>query len=236
MIELVGLRKRFGPLEVLRGLDLTIARGRVTSILGPNGSGKTTLIKVLLGLVHPDAGRIAWNNEVLNGDGRYRSRIGYMPQIVRFPANLTGHELLTLVTGLRGSPTVDESIIEALHLAGELGKPVRTMSGGTRQKLNAALAFRFQPELLILDEPTAGLDPISARALKARIRAERDRGRTILLTSHVLAELEQLTDDIAFLVEGTAHYRGTLAALKEGTGEDDLEGAIARLMLRESAS
>lgn len=233
MIQIEGVRKRFGSLEVLKGLELTLARGRVTSIVGPNGSGKTTLIKVLLGLVRPDAGRISWDGHLLNGDGRYRARIGYMPQTVRFPENLTGHELLTLMTELRGAVGGDETIIEALHLTGDLGKPIRALSGGTRQKLNAALAFRFAPDLLILDEPTAGLDPVSARALKERVRAERDRGRTIVLTSHIMTELEQLTDEVAFLVEGRVRYRGSLADLKARTGEEDLEGGIARLMTEE---
>jgi Cu-processing system ATP-binding protein len=234
VIRIEGIRKRFGALEVLKGVDLTIERGRVTAIVGPNGSGKTTLIKMLLGLVKPDAGRILWNDQVLNGDCHYRARVGYMPQIVRFPENLSGRELLAMIgdlrTGHRQEGGLDVELVDAFGLDKDLDKPFRTLSGGTRQKVNAALAFRFRPELLILDEPTAGLDPVAARALKQKVRAERDGGRTVILTSHNMAELESLADDVAFLLEGGVRYRGTLTDLKRETAETDLEGAIARMM------
>ena len=101
MIRMEGIRKRFGALDVLRGIDLEIAAGRVTAVIGPNGSGKTTLIRMLLGLVKPDGGTIRWGDEVLNGDCRYRDRVGYMPQIVRFPENLSGRELIEMLSDLR---------------------------------------------------------------------------------------------------------------------------------------
>ncbi len=230
MIRLEGVHKRFGPLEVLRGIELQIRTGRTTAIIGPNGSGKTTLIKMLLGLVKPDAGRIIWHDHVLNGDWRYRERVGYMPQIVRFPENLSGRELLAMITDLRDGPATDTELIDAFDLEKDLDKPFRTLSGGTRQKVNAALAFRFAPDLLILDEPTGGLDPVAARALKNKVRRERERGRTVILTSHNMGELESLADDIAFLLEGRIRFSGELAALKQDTGQPDLEGAIAHLM------
>jgi Cu-processing system ATP-binding protein len=236
VIRIEGVHKQFGKLEVLKGVDLDLRGGRVTAIIGPNGAGKTTLIKMLLGLVKPDRGRIVWDGIVLNGDCRYRARLGYMPQIVRFPENLTGAELLDMVSALRPADTPDTGLIDAFHLRGELAKPCRALSGGTRQKLNAALAFRFNPDLLILDEPTAGLDPVAARALKERVRAERDRGRTILLTSHVMSELERLADDVVFLLDGRVRYRGTLGEIKAQTGEADLEGAIARLIIDGAAA
>jgi Cu-processing system ATP-binding protein len=244
MIRIEGIRKRFGPLEVLKGVDLQIARGRVTAIVGPNGSGKTTLIKMVLGLVKPDAGRIVLDDHALNGDWRYRERIGYMPQIVRFPENLSGRELLAMITDLRrknskaGSATdhtetagTAAELIAAFGLEKDLDKPFRTLSGGTRQKVNAVLALRYRPDLLILDEPTGGLDPVSARALKERVLRERDRGCTVILTSHNMTELEALADDVAFLLDGGVRYRGTLDGLKQQTGETDLEGAIALLMM-----
>jgi Cu-processing system ATP-binding protein len=234
VIRIESVSKKFGGLDVLKGVDLSIERGRITAIVGPNGSGKTTLIKMLLGLVKPDGGRITWENLVLNGDCHYRQRIGYMPQIVRFPENLSGRELLAMISDVRSRPSLDTSIdtdlIDAFSLEADLGKPFRTLSGGTRQKVNAALAFRFRPELLILDEPTAGLDPVAARALKQKVRKERENGRTVIITSHNMAELETLADDIAFLLEGRVRYRGTLEALKHVTEEPDLEGAIARMM------
>lgn len=230
MIRFQGIRKRFGSLEVLSGIDLEIRRGRVTAIVGPNGSGKTTLIRMLLGLVKPDAGTIRWGEEVLNGDCAYRERVGYMPQIVRFPENLSGRELMAMLSDLRSRPASDDELIRVLDLEKDLDKPFRTLSGGTRQKVNAAIAFRFAPDLLVLDEPTAGLDPLSARALKEKVRRERARGRTILITSHIMTELESLADDVAFLLDGRIRFSGTQEEVKRQTGEAELEGAVARLI------
>jgi Cu-processing system ATP-binding protein len=237
MIEITGLDKHFGAVHVLRALDLHIARGRVTAIVGPNGAGKTTLLKSLLGLVHPDAGSIRIKDTMVNGDVRYRAGIGYMPQIVRFPENLSGSDLIALLTHLRGAAVApDEELISAFALGEHLSKPVRTLSGGTRQKINALLAFLFQPELLVLDEPTAGLDPLSSSLLKDRILAERGAGATVILTSHVMNELEELADDVAFLVDGRVAYIGTLFDLKHMTNQSNLERAIAVMMRRGMAA
>ncbi|HWG31500.1 MAG TPA: ABC transporter ATP-binding protein [Steroidobacteraceae bacterium] len=231
MIDVIGLDKHFGTLHVLRALDLRIARGRVTAIVGPNGAGKTTLIKSLLGLVHPDAGSIRIKDTMVNADVRYRAGIGYMPQIVRFPENLSGRDLIALLTHLRGAAVArDEELIDAFALGEHLSKPVRTLSGGTRQKINALLAFLFRPELLVLDEPTAGLDPLSSSLLKDRILAARGVGGTVVLTSHVMSELEELADDVAFLVDGRVAYIGTLFDLKHMTNQSNLERAIAVMM------
>jgi len=237
MIDVIGLDKHFGTLHVLRALDLRIARGRVTAIVGPNGAGKTTLIKSLLGLVHPDAGSIRIKDTMVNGDVRYRAGIGYMPQIVRFPENLSGRDLIALLTHLRGAAVArDEELIDAFALGEHLSKPVRTLSGGTRQKINALLAFLFRPELLVLDEPTAGLDPLSSSLLKDRILAARGVGGTVVLTSHVMSELEELADDVAFLVDGRVAYIGTLFDLKHMTNQSNLERAIAVMMRRGMAA
>ncbi len=233
MIRLEGVQKSFGRLRVLDGVDLDVARGRVTAIVGPNGSGKTTLLKSILGLVKPDAGRIVWEGTVLNGDWRYRERVGYMPQIVRFPENLTGRELIHMIEDLRGDGTDrDAELIEAFDLDPHLDKPFRTLSGGTRQKVNAAIAFRFGADLMILDEPTGGLDPVASRILKRKVRSLRDAGRTFLLTSHNMGELEDLSDEVAFLLDGKVRFHGTVDGIKERTGEKDLEGAIAAMMTR----
>jgi len=234
LIRIEGIAKRYGSLEVLKGVDLEIAPGRITAIIGPNGSGKTTLIKMILGLTKPDAGRIRWNGATLNGDSAYRAAIGYMPQIVRFPENLTGRELLDMISDVRRAQSRDQDLIQRFRLDDELDKPFRTLSGGTRQKINACLAFRFSPDLLILDEPTSGLDPVASRVLKDRVRAARAAGKAVILSSHVLSELEALADDVAFLLDGRIRYRGTLAELKAATGESELEGAIAKLMSTEA--
>ena len=231
MIEITGLTKRFGRLDVLRGIHLTVARGRVTAVLGPNGAGKSTLIKCVLGLVSPDKGDVSIDGRSILGCPQARSRIGYMPQTPRLPENLTGADLLALLRRLRspGAATT-EALVDLFELGPELGKPLRTLSGGTRQKVNAVLAFLFQPELLILDEPTAGLDPVASSTLKDAILVERSAGRTTIVTSHILSELEELADDVVFLLEGRVQYHGPLHGLKAETRQPTLERAIARLM------
>jgi Cu-processing system ATP-binding protein len=238
MIRIAGLTKRYGAHEVLRGLDLEIAPARVTAIVGPNGTGKTTLIKAVLGLVRPDAGTITVDGTVVGEDCGYRARIGYMPQIPRFPQNLTGAELLAMLRDVRGArvgQAIDEELIERFQLASQLAKPVRTLSGGTQQKLNAVMAFLFSPSLLILDEPTAGLDPASSAVFKDKILAERDAGRTFVLSSHFMNELEELADDVVFLLEGTVQYRGPVEELMRSTRQANLGRAISFLMMMGAA-
>ncbi len=236
MMDLVGVSKRFGRLGVLDRLDLSIRPGRVTAVVGPNAAGKTTLIKILLGLTHPDAGQVLLDGAAVTGDGAYRARIGYMPQIARFPENLSGRDLLLLLTKLRGSGSAtDESLIREFGLEAELEKPLRTLSGGTRQKVNAVMAFLFAPDVLILDEPTAGLDPIASSILKDRLMLERSRGRTVVIASHIMSELEELADDVAFLLDGRIRFNGPLEELKRRTRQSSLERAIAQLMIREAA-
>ena len=231
-----GLTKRYGRLPVLQGVDLAIRAGRTTAILGPNGAGKTTLIKTLLGLTSPDRGQILLRDRPLEGDPALRSSIGYMPQIARFPENLTGAELLSMLTDLRGSrATLDREIVEHFRLGAELTAPLRTLSSGTRQKVNAVLAFLFSPELLILDEPTAGLDPIASGVLKDKIRADRAKGKTFVLVSHIMTELEELADDIVFLLDGMVRFAGPLADLKIRTRQLNLERAVAQLMRQPTA-
>ena len=232
MIAVRALDKRFGPLRVLNGLDLEIRTGRVTAVIGPNGSGKTTLIKSILGLTRPDRGEIHVGGARVNGDCAYRSRIGYMPQLAHFPENLTGSEVLNMLADLRGMTLAecDMELGDLFDIAPQLAKPVRTLSGGTRQKVNAMCAFMFRPDVLILDEPTAGLDPVASGILKDKIVREREAGRTFILTSHIVSELEELSDDIAFLIDGKVRYSGTMADLKQRTGELRLERAVARLM------
>jgi Cu-processing system ATP-binding protein len=231
MMEVKQLEKRFGALHVLRGLDLAIGRGRVTAIVGPNGAGKTTLIKIILGLTRADSGSVRIDGQPIGADDSYRSRMGYMPQIGRFPENLSALDLIALVRELRGAAgPVDEELIHRLRLADELRKPIRTLSGGTRQKVNAVLAFLFRPEILILDEPTVGLDPISSGIVKDKILAERGAGRTVVLTSHIMSDLEELADDVAFLADGRIGYAGTLFDLKRITRQNNLERAVAAMM------
>jgi len=233
LIRIEALTKSFGGLNVLRAVDLAVRPGRVLAIVGPDGAGKTTLIKSVLGLIHPDGGSIAMAGMPIRGDDGYRSRIGYMPQIARYPENLTGAELIAMLEDLRGpGAQLDEELIDVFELRPSLAKPLRVLSGGTRQKVNAVLAFLFTPELLVLDEPTAGLDPLSSSLLKDRILSVRGHGRTVIVTSHIMNELEELADDVAFMLEGQAPFVGTLDELKRITSQSTLERAIATMMRR----
>jgi len=231
VIRTESLSKRYGALDVLRGVDLELEAGAVTAIAGPNGSGKTTLLKIVLGLVRPDSGRVWVDGRLLDGRPDYRARIGYTPQAARFPENLTGEEVLRLLCELRGPGAErDEELIDLFALGRELGKPVRTLSGGTRQKLSAVAAFLFRPSLVIMDEPSAGLDPTASATLKDKILRERENGVTFVLTSHVMAELEELSDTVVFLLNGRVRFQGPTDAVKLTTGQVNLERAVAELM------
>jgi Cu-processing system ATP-binding protein len=230
VVEISEVTKRFGNLTVLDRVSLKIRPGRITALIGPNAAGKSTLIKALLGLVRPDSGHILVNGTEVNGDPAYRVNVGYMPQDPRFPENRTGKEVVVMVRALREGGMEDSELFREFRLAGELNKAVRTLSGGTRQKLNAAIAFLFRPTLLILDEPTAGLDPVASGILRAKIKRIRNQGVSVILSSHVIADLDEVADDIVFLSDGRVSFEGSLAGLKAATGQSCLDGAIARLM------
>lgn len=236
MITLTHIKKRFGKLEVLKGVTTTFETGTVTAIIGHNGSGKTTLIKTILGLTCADAGTIHLNGLSQDPQGHYREQIGYMPQAASFPENLTGTEVMHLLEDLRSDDMPrDRSLLEAFRLLPELDKPLRTLSGGNRQKVSAVLAFLFDPAIIILDEPTAGLDPIASGILKDKIQEARQAGKTILLTSHIMSEIDELADNVVLLFDGQIHFAGPILELKRQTGHLGLERAIAHLMLEQAA-
>lgn len=233
IVSVRGVVKRYGAREVLSQVDLDLPRGSVTAIIGPNGAGKTTLNKAVLGLVRVDAGRICFDGRDTRGDIVHRARIGYMPQTPRYPDAFTAGDVLTLLRELRGpSARIDDELITAFELKPLLGTPARALSGGQRQRVNAAAAFLFTPDLLLLDEPTAALDPVASGILKDKIRAVRAEGRAVVITSHILSELQELADRVVFLHEGRVHFSGTLDALLERTNVTSLERAIALLMKR----
>jgi Cu-processing system ATP-binding protein len=231
MIRAEGLTKSFGKLKVLDGIDFAIERGSVTAVLGPNASGKSTLIKAILGLVRPDAGEIFIGAEKVTRRWDYRSRIGYMPQIARFPDNLKVKELIRMVVDIRGlgEPT-DTGLLADFELHPLMDRPLRVLSGGTRQKINTAIAFMFSPDILILDEPTAGLDPVATAIFKERIARERSEGKTVVLASHNMHEVEEAADRILFLLDGRTCFDGSLLALKRDTAQPRLERAVITLM------
>jgi len=223
---------KFGGLLALNALDIEVKRGEILGLIGPNGSGKTTFIKCLLGMVVPDNGFITFNNKNIARDWTYRAHIGYMPQTGRFPDNMRIAQVFDMMKDIRkdSATGLDEDLITAFGLDKILDKRMRTLSGGTRQKVGASLAFLFNPDVLILDEPTAGLDPVSSEILKEKIISQKQNGKLILITSHILSDLEDITTEIIYLQDGKLKFHKSLQQLKEDTGEEKLTRAIAHVM------
>lgn len=231
MIRITGLKKSYKKLEVLKDVNFEIEPGTIAAIIGPNGSGKSTIIKTILGLVRADQGELFIKGRRIDIDSSYKKDIGYMPQTGRFPENLKLYELIGMLKDLRHNPLhCDDELFHLFELDKEFHKPLRTLSGGTRQKVSAYIAFMFDPEILILDEPTAGLDPVSSGFLKDKILKEKEKGKTVVLTSHIMSELEELSEKIVFLQDGKICFEGSVEELRENTGEDRLERSIARIM------
>ena len=235
MISLHKINKHFGVHHVLRDVSLDFPAGSVTAIIGPNGSGKTTLMKSVLGLVKPDSGELTINGVNAINNEKSREAIGYMAQIARYPENLKASEVIEMVRGLRQS-NVEGNVSELadlFELTPHLNKPMRALSGGTRQKVGAVIAMMFDPLVMLLDEPTAGLDPITADSLKEQIGRRRDSGSAVLVTSHILSEIQELADRVAYLHEGRVMYEGNVSNLLHQTGAASLSKAIAQMMSSE---
>lgn len=232
MIRIEHISKRFRKLQALDDVSAAFSRGQVIAMVGPNGSGKTTLIKSILGMVKPDKGQIYVKDQLINGDPGYRADIGYMPQIGRYPDNMKVGQLFSMLQHIRNADSgfPDQFLIREFKLEKIWQKPMRTLSGGTRQKVSAAVAFLFDPAILILDEPTAGLDPLASEILKEKISLEKKKNKLILITSHIMSDLEDLTTHIMYLQEGQSRFLKELDALREETGEMKLGRAIARIM------
>ncbi len=231
MIEIKNIHKSFGKNQVLKGVDLIIPEGNAIAVLGPNGSGKTTLIKSILGMVLPNQGEISLNNKNIKKGWEYRKQIDYLPQIANFPNNLKVSELIKMIKDIRGGNTGDENYyINLFSLQPFLNKKLGNLSGGTKQKVNLVLAFMFDSPIIILDEPTSGLDPVSLLVLKDIILKQKAKGKTLLISSHIMSFVEAVCDKVMFIWEGKIYFNGTIADLKKETKEDDFEHAIAHLL------
>lgn len=214
-IEIVGLVKSFGATQALDGLDLVVSRGEVHGFLGPNGSGKTTTIRVLLGLLRVDGGRVRlfgsdpWRDAVA-----LHRRLAYVPGEVTLWPKLTGGEVIDLLGRLRGDldPRRRDELLERFEL--DPTKRSRTYSKGNRQKVGLVAALSTRAELLILDEPTSGLDPLMEAVFQDCIREAKAEGHTVLLSSHILAEVEALCDRVSIIRAGRTQESGTLAELR----------------------
>ena len=215
-IECHALAKRYGDLAALDGISTAVARGQVTGLLGHNGAGKSTLIKLILGLIAPSGGRL----EVL-GQSPWRAhalrrRIGYLPESATFYGNLTGRELLDYLARLKQAPRAQVStLLERVGLAHAANRRIGTYSKGMRQRLGLAQALLGSPELVLLDEPTTGLDPQATRELYRIVGELRADGRCVLVSSHLLAELEPHIDGALVLRQGKLLAAGSLHALGE---------------------
>ena len=231
MIEIKNIYKKFGKLEVLNNINLSFKKGECIALIGPNGCGKTTLIKSILGMVIPTKGDILFNQKSVLKEFQYREKIGYMPQIGRYPDYMTVGQIIEMIKQIRNSNQVlDEDLIKAFELEKIVDKQMRTLSGGTTQKVSATLAFLFNPEVLILDEPTAGLDPLASEILKDKIIKEKEKGKLILITSHLLSELDDLITQIIYMQDGTVHFHQTIADLLQSTNELKISKAIAKIL------
>ncbi|MBI2282460.1 MAG: ABC transporter ATP-binding protein [Bacteroidetes bacterium] len=232
MIIASNVSKRFGKLQALNNVSVTCNKGECIALIGPNGSGKTTLIKSILGMVVPDSGFITFNGNNILHHWKYRSDIGYMPQIGRYPDNMRIADVLDMMKDIRGHKgAMDEELVAAFELDKLKHKRMRTLSGGTRQKVSACLAFLFNPEVLILDEPTAGLDPVASEILKEKIITEKKKGKLVMVTSHILSELDDLVTQVIYMQDGELRFHKSIEALRADTGHEKLSKAIAHVML-----
>jgi len=229
MIKFENLAISFGKLNVLKGINASFDAGKIICIIGPNGSGKTTMIKCLLGMTIPNSGRILFDGKPIVGEELYRKEIGYMPQIGRYPDNMTIGQIIAMMKDLRNEVTqLDETIFEQFQIQAMLQKKMRTLSGGTTQKVSAGLAFLFNPKVLVLDEPTAGLDPSAAEILKQKILKAKQDGKLVLITSHIMSEIDEMADQILYMQEGNVLFHKNIEQLKAETGETKLGRAILK--------
>lgn len=241
-IEITGLRKSFGRTRALDGLDLTVAPGEVAGFLGPNGSGKSTTIRVLLGLLRASGGsaRLFGGDPWRDAVALHR-RLAYVPGDVSLWPNLTGGEAIDLLARFRGgrAETRDarfrrrrEDLLERFQL--DPRKKARTYSKGNRQKVALVAAFASDAELLVLDEPTSGLDPLMEAVFQREVRAARDRGAAVLLSSHILSEVERLCDTVTIIRGGRTVEQGPLERLRiaSAAGTEGAEQSLEELFLR----
>lgn len=235
MISVEGLQKKFGKNSVLKGIDLHIEKPGIYAILGPNGSGKTTVIKSILGMVLPSGGQIEVLGQNISKKWKYRKEINYLPQIANFPGNLKVGELFNMIKDLRRMPSEEEQLIDLFGLQPFLKSKLANLSGGTKQKVNIVITLMFNGQILVLDEPTTGLDPAALMVLKRIIKEEKAKGKVILITTHIMEFVEEMADEIVYLLEGKIYFQGTIEELTERTKQTDFQHAIAEISTTQHA-
>ena len=231
MIEIKNLTKKFNKFTALQDINLECKKGHSIAFIGPNGCGKTTLIKCILGLNVVESGNILVNGNSVKNDFLYREKIGYMPQIGKYPENMTiGQTIKMIQDNRKNVENIDTELLEAFELPKLYDKKMSTLSGGTTQKVSAVLAFMFHPEIIILDEPTAGLDPLASEILKNKIIKERKNGKLIIITSHLLSELDDMVNEIVFINEGKILVHQSVEDLKTETQQTKISDAITNIL------
>jgi Cu-processing system ATP-binding protein len=215
--ELDAVGKRYGRQDAVRDVTLTVAPGECLALLGHNGAGKTTLMKLMLGLTRPTAGsvRVLGEDPATAAAVRARRQVGFLPESIGFHESMTGREVLAFYARLKGEPLRPSlALLDRVGLAGAAGKPVKTYSKGMRQRLGLAQALLGAPRLLLLDEPTSGLDPVLRTGFYEIVRELAAAGVAVVLSSHVLTELEAHTDRVVIMRGGRVSASGTLAELR----------------------
>ena len=226
VIETHDLHKSYGKIEALKGVSIRVEKGQIYGLLGQNGAGKTTLIKILLGIV----GRTDGDATLLGhaaGDPGARNRVGYLPEDHQFPGYHTGYSLMDFYGALYGVPanvrkTKIPETLELVGIAGRMNSKIRTYSKGMKQRLGIAQSLMHDPDLIILDEPTDGVDPLGRREIRELMTRLKDRGHTIFLNSHLLGEVELICDRVAILQQGVLVREGTIADLTRQKGHYEI--------------
>jgi Cu-processing system ATP-binding protein len=236
MIKIENLNKHFSKHKVLNEINLEFGAGECVALIGPNGSGKTTLIKSILALVTIEEGEITVQNKSILNQSEYRSNIGYMPQINKFPEHMSVEQLFNMMKSIRKEVIeYDLFLYDEFNIDHMRKKKLGILSGGMRQKVSAALAFIFKPEILILDEPTAGLDPVSNEILKKKLKDSIEKeNKLVLITSHILNDLDDIADRVVYLMDGSLYFDKQMSVLKEETSETRLNKIIASILNTEN--
>ena len=230
------LSKRYGSVEALKGVDLSVEEGELVGLLGPNGAGKSTLVKIVVGLVRPSRGRATVVGSPA-GSHVARASLGYLAELFRFPGWYTADELLELhqrLAGSRGGAAERARLLDLVGLAEAAQRPVGQMSKGMQQRLGIAQAMIGSPRLLLLDEPTSALDPAGRRTVRGLLEELRSRGVAVLLNSHLLSEVELVCDRVAIIARGEVVAAGTPAELSKPGGVEVETAAGARVFAQAS--
>lgn len=233
LISIKNVSKKFGRQKVLDDISLDFSVGQSIALIGPNGSGKTTLIKSILSLTLPDSGEILVKEQNIKKSPDYRKIMGYMPQLSLFPQNMKVQELFVLIQNVRKEKPAggyDMSLYHDFEITKMKNKALGTLSGGMKQQVSAALAFYFRPQIIILDEPTAGLDPLSNEILKTKINQAKQDNHLVITTSHILSDLDEICNHVIYLMEGKVLFNKSIAEMSSQTKENRLNKMVVQLL------